>query len=152
MKLSSQACRDIAAGLRSPKIFITFISIKIIFLDFLFLKKLRYAQVMTVGNIKIDSYSPNEIKLTVNTPLDTFIASSETFDKGWKLKINDKKSDIYNVMNGFRGFIVPDGASSIKMYYIPHNLILGFTLTVIGLIAVFLIFRNKKILELLKSV
>ncbi|OGK20797.1 hypothetical protein A3C98_02655 [Candidatus Roizmanbacteria bacterium RIFCSPHIGHO2_02_FULL_37_15] len=104
--------------------------------------------VAKVVSIKIDSYSPNEIKLTANTPLDTFIASSETFDKGWRLKINNKKSDIYNVMNGFRGFILPEGRSNVKLYFIPHNLILGIALTVIGLITMYLIFRNKKMLKL----
>ncbi len=98
--------------------------------------------------IKINSYSPNEIKMNIAAPMDTFISSSEIFDKGWNLKINDKKTEIYNVMNGFRGFIVPEGNSDISMYYVPHNLIPGIALTVVGLIAMFLIFKNKKILDL----
>jgi len=98
--------------------------------------------------IKINSYTPNEIKITVDTPLDTFISSSEIFDKGWRLKINNSKSSVYNVMNGFRGFIVPKGKSDIRMYYIPHYLIQGAALTIVGLVAIFLIFKNKKILNL----
>jgi len=94
--------------------------------------------------ILVDSYSSNEIVLSINTPARAFIASSEIFDKGWKIKINNKIEKVYNVSNGFRGFIVPEGNSTVVLYYIVPYFYEGLSLSILGLLGLFLIRKFKR--------
>lgn len=84
--------------------------------------------------INILSYEPNEIILEVTSPTDTFIASSEIWDKGWSVVINDKKSSLYNTSNGFRGFLVPSGKSTVTMTYFPPLLFMGLGVSAVGIL------------------
>lgn len=84
--------------------------------------------------IKTISYTPNKITLDINTPEKTFIASSEVYDKGWKLKVNNIDSTIYNTSSGFRGFIVPGGKNQAVMTYFPPLLKEGIVISILGLI------------------
>ncbi len=95
--------------------------------------------------IKILSYTPNKITLEVNTTQKTFISSSEICDKGWSISVNGKKETVYNVNNGFRGFVAPSGKSTIVMSYFPPYLIEGFILTVGGIILLIVLYRYKRL-------
>lgn len=87
-------------------------------------------------NVKINvaSYTPNKISLEINSPKDTYIASSEVYDPGWKLKVNGNDSTIYNTSKGFRGFIVPAGKTQAVMTYFPPLLKEGIVLSLAGIL------------------
>jgi hypothetical protein len=85
-------------------------------------------------NINIKKYNLNNIEIEINTPRETFIASSENYEKGWSLSVNNKTSKIYFISGGLRGFIVPAGRSIVKMDYFPPYVIEGAFLSVIGIL------------------
>jgi hypothetical protein len=91
--------------------------------------------------ITLDKYTDNTIEITITTPQQTFIASSETYDQGWNLLINNKQSTIYNISNGLRGFIVPSGKSVVKMSYFPPNVLEGSFLSIVGVILLYISYR-----------
>jgi hypothetical protein len=92
-------------------------------------------------SLKVGEFSPNTVKLNITTPHKTFIASSEIWDKGWSIKINNQSSTIYNTSNGLRGFIVPPGKSEVVMNYFPPRLLPGALLTFIGIILLVIIWK-----------
>lgn len=94
--------------------------------------------------LKIISYDPNIIRIAINTPNKTFIASSEIWDKGWSIKINGKSDHVYDVMDGFRGFIVDKGKSTVEMSYFPPYFYYGLISSLLGLLLLFLL-RLKKL-------
>jgi len=90
------------------------------------------------GNIRIKAYTPNKIELEINTSNPTFIASSEILSKGWEIKINNESSRFYDVSDGFRGFIVPTGNSTIIMNYVPPYIATGIVCTILGILGILL--------------
>lgn len=92
--------------------------------------------------INIKKYSSSNIVLEVTSPKDVFVASSEIWDKGWSLSIDGMSNKVYNVNNGFRGFIVPSGKHSIHMSYFPPQLKNGVFMSLIGT-AMYLIVAKK---------
>lgn len=91
-------------------------------------------------NINVENYTLNNIEMEITTPQTTFIASSETYDKGWSLSINNKPSTIYVISNGLRGFIVPAGKSIAKMNYFPPYVVEGVFLSIVGIILLCIIY------------
>jgi hypothetical protein len=89
--------------------------------------------------IDIEEYGLNNIVMNISTSQKTFIASSDGYDKGWSLSINNNPSRIYSVSNGSRGFIVPAGKSVVKMSYFPPYLTVGAVLSLIGLFSLYVI-------------
>jgi len=96
--------------------------------------------------INIKNYTLNNIEMEITTSQTTFIASSETYDSGWSLLINNKPSEIYFISNGLRGFIVPAGKSVVKMNYFPPYFIEGAFLSIIGtalLCGIYILYKRK---------
>ena len=95
--------------------------------------------------ISILEFNPNSIVISTNSPNETFVSSSEIWDEGWELRINGKKSQIYNISDGFKGFIIPKGKSIIIFSYIPYGLSIGILLSITGLFVLW--FSYKKFYE-----
>lgn len=85
-------------------------------------------------HIQVFDYTVNNITLMINSPKRAFIASSEIYDEGWKVKENNKVSVVLNINNGFRGFIVPSGRTTVRMYYTPPLMLEGLLLSIVGII------------------
>lgn len=100
-------------------------------------------------SVKIETkeYSANKIILLITTDSETFIGSSEIWDAGWKIKINNEQNNIYNINNGFRGFKVEKGRSEVIMYYIPPYLIEGCIISLLGLSLLGLIYYKRKYIQ-----
>lgn len=92
-------------------------------------------------SMKVSSYTPNVITLSIVTQKRTFIASSEIWDKGWHVTVNGIQSRVFNVSDGFRGFIVPQGRSAVVMYYSPAYFELGILLTIMGILTLLIRFK-----------
>lgn len=58
---------------------------------------------------------------------------SVPYDKGMSLRINGKKSDLYEVYDGFTAFYLEEGENQIKITFTPQGFWLGGVLSVIGL-------------------
>lgn len=96
-------------------------------------------------SIQVEEFSPNTVKLKVNAPKKTYVASSEIWDKGWHMKVNNQTATIYDTSNGLRGFIVPPGKTEVVMNYFPPRLFIGAILSIIGIVLLFVIWKTKLI-------
>jgi len=70
--------------------------------------------------IRVDSYQPSRVALTVNSPAAVYITSSEPWDTGWHLRINNQPRPLLLTNGYFRGFFVPSGTSRVVMTYLPR--------------------------------
>jgi hypothetical protein len=91
--------------------------------------------------ITINQYTPNIIKMDINTPAQVFISSSEVYDSGWKIKVNDKNEQLFNINGGFRGFYVPAGNSKVIMYYTVPWFKVGLAFSLLGTVTFVILMR-----------
>ncbi|MDP3988162.1 MAG: YfhO family protein [Candidatus Levybacteria bacterium] len=88
--------------------------------------------------INIDLYSPNEIKLSVNSETDQLLFISDTYYPGWQAAVDGKETKIYRADYAFRAIIVPKGNHKILFEYKPKSFYLGLKITIVGIISLFL--------------
>ena len=74
---------------------------------------------------------------------DGFAMLSIPYDKGWTIKINGSKADVYKVNGGLIGIALSSGYNEIEMYYIPNGLKIGSILSGISLILIGLILYDE---------
>ena len=97
--------------------------------------------------MNIVSYEPNQIIMNIDSPQEVFVASSEVWDKGWTLEVDNKIQSILNASDGFRAFIVPKGSHTVRMKYFPPLLKEGLLVSGCGIILLLLVtkFMRKEI-------
>lgn len=69
------------------------------------------------GSVKIVEYSPNKIKIEVQTNKKAILFLSDNYYPGWKAKLNGEEVKIHRTNYTFRGVIVPKGKSIVEFYY-----------------------------------
>lgn len=74
---------------------------------------------LTLGDVRVDAYTPNRVALTVSAPGSAFLASSEPMYPGWTAHVNGAKSDFVMTNGAFRGLHLHPGKSRIVMEYHP---------------------------------
>lgn len=92
-------------------------------------------------SVKVEDYQANLVRLRIKSNAEAFIVGSETWDKDWSVKVNGKKTTLYNVSNGIRGVFVPAGESEVVMTYFPSDLIPGIGITFLGIILLLIVWR-----------
>lgn len=80
---------------------------------------------LSTGDVQIELYSANQIRLQAITTGPAFLASSEVLYPGWTVKINDKSAPFYMTNGAFRGIMLNAGANRIVMEYWPGSLVAG---------------------------
>lgn len=75
----------------------------------------------------------NEIAGSYHAEERECIFLSVPYDKGMNLRINGKKSELYEVYGGFTAFYLEEGENQIKITFTPQGFRLGGVLTAIGL-------------------
>lgn len=94
------------------------------------------------AQIQVEEYKSSYIKLKINSREKALIQSSEVFNNGWQIKINNKKGKFVNTDQDFRQFEIEKGESTIEMYYLPPYLFIGILISLITFIGI--IFFLKK--------
>lgn len=69
------------------------------------------------GKVRILTYSPNYIKVKVDTNKPALLFLSDNYYPGWKAMINGKKTKIYRADYSFRSVLVPKGESIVEFNY-----------------------------------
>jgi uncharacterized membrane protein YfhO len=97
--------------------------------------------------IKIKTYKPNIIELSVSLEKPKILFMSETYYPGWKVYINGNEGTIYRANYAFRGVPLEPGKHKVVFLYRPLSLIMGGVITLLGIIIVLsVIFFNHTIL------
>ncbi|MCX8009048.1 MAG: YfhO family protein, partial [Patescibacteria group bacterium] len=84
--------------------------------------------------VNIIQYTPNKIHIDVQTNSPKLLFLSDVFDSGWRAKVNGKEAKIFRTNYAFRSIVVPEGKSTVHLYYQPRLFIFGCLLSGITLL------------------
>ncbi len=87
------------------------------------------------GTAQLISYTPNVVKIAVQTDAMQLLFLSDTFDAGWTAAVNGKKTDVYKADYAFRAVIVPKGESTVVFTYAPKSFQAGVFVSIITLLS-----------------
>jgi hypothetical protein len=74
-----------------------------------------------VGNsyAYIKSFSSSDLQIEVSTECERLLVVNDTWQQGWRAKINGDMIETYNVNQAVRGYLVPKGSSTLEVRYRP---------------------------------
>lgn len=90
------------------------------------------------SKIAIRKYFSQGIDLDVSTATSSFMIVSNSFDPGWKAKVNGKPAVVYKTNASFLGLKINPGNSSVSLYYMPDTFITGLIISATALLIIFL--------------
>jgi hypothetical protein len=93
----------------------------------------------------ITGYSLDNMTLSVESHGRALLVLSENSYPGWYASVNGRSTAIHEVDGGLRGIVVPDGASTVALYYAPWSIRIGAilsALTLLSLAAIFIFVRD----------
>jgi len=102
--------------------------------------------------VEMESYKDETITLNINASGNNFLFLGDTyFPNGWKAYIDGNETKIYRANHNFRGIVVPKGEHKVEFVYLPASFVISkylalilSSLTIIGLIAGFIITKKQK--------
>jgi len=86
------------------------------------------------GIVHILAYESSKVILSVEAPSEGAIFLSDTYYPGWNATVDGKKTEILKADYAFRAVLVEKGKHTIEFIYQPISVIIGFVLTVVGLV------------------
>lgn len=102
-------------------------------------KDLKIASVSGIGKSEIVKYSPNKVIIKTKTETDEILILSDTFDEGWKAKIDGKLTKVSSANLVFRAIKVPAGEHEVLYYYWPDSFQKGLIISISSLLTLGLI-------------
>lgn len=87
-----------------------------------------------IGNINVDSYQANSIKLTIDNKKDGFLVIGDSYNPNWKANIDNKSIKIFEVNGALRGIFIPKGNHKITFEYWPKSFDIGLKITIVCII------------------
>ncbi len=97
--------------------------------------------------IKTDRSKSNVLTVEIDVEKPSMLVRAETFNHGWKVKIDGKKGDILKVNFFQQGVWLEKGHHIVKFYFLPESVKLGLiiSLAVLAFIFLYLFISVKKI-------
>ena len=89
---------------------------------------------ISTNQLKILSNKTNYIKATISVKKPQILLTSLINNKGWKIKIDGKKTDKINIANSLIGLNIAQGSHTIEFYYTPPTLYISLILSLSGVI------------------
>jgi len=102
-------------------------------------ERLQYSLSMT-------QYTPNKIKMEIDTNKDSVLVLSNAYYNAWKAKVDGQNRKIYNVDYDIMGVSLEKGRHQVEFYYSRLKIVMSLLLTLLGFIiygAVYLIEKRK---------
>ncbi|MBI2865436.1 MAG: YfhO family protein, partial [Chloroflexi bacterium] len=84
------------------------------------------------GDVTIDAYGSESVRITANAAADSFLVLSDTYYPGWHALLDGAEVTVYRANYLFRAIKVPKGTHSIQFYYAPRSFQLGLFLTLLA--------------------
>lgn len=92
-----------------------------------------------IGVAEITLYSPESIRLRVESDREGLLVLTDANYPGWEALIDDRPAAVEQVDGLFRGVFVPAGEHVVEFFYRPRSLSLGAAVTAVGVVLVLLI-------------
>lgn len=83
----------------------------------------------STAKVSIEKYQLNSVSLSVDTPCNGFLSSSEVNFSGWEAKIDGKNVPIITSNLAFRSVNIPAGKHKIEFYYNPKIWIISLMIS-----------------------
>lgn len=90
------------------------------------------------SSISITKYTSQELALSVKTSLPSFVIVSNSYDPGWRASINGQNSKVFKTNASMIGVEVGAGESSIRLYYLPREFIIGGLISLLSVLIIFI--------------
>jgi len=100
----------------------------------------------TMDKVSVTRYAAESVAIDAQMSCDGMLVLSDNYYPGWSATVDGYPTEIYEVDLALRGVAVPKGAHKIAFHYRPRSFVVGFALTLTGLLgaAVITIFSRKK--------
>lgn len=109
----------------------------------------RFSELQSVNKIiKTDRSKANSLTVEIEVEKPSMLVRAETFNHGWKVKIDGEKSDILKVNFIQQGVWLEKGRHVVKFYFFPSSGMLGLLLSILFAVLVFL---NSFIIKLING-
>jgi hypothetical protein len=90
------------------------------------------------GDAKITKELPSHIEIDYTMHSDGFVVLADTWDAGWRAKVNDRETPILRANHAFRAIAVPSGGGHITLDYKPASFTIGLWLAAIAIASIVL--------------
>lgn len=103
-----------------------------------------------IKNIKgekmiLENYqSDHHFTYKVTSKNDSLLFTSIANDPGWKIKIDNKVTNIENLFDGMIGINIPSGTHTIEFTYFPPGLKIGLIISISSLLGLTIFLVNKR--------
>jgi hypothetical protein len=97
--------------------------------------------------VRIINYRLNQIDIEASCAGPRILFLSETFYPGWKVRVDGEEGKIYRANHAFRAIALGPGHHTLRLFYDPLSVKIGFfitLLTLIGLFCFFFYLRRKR--------
>lgn len=94
---------------------------------------------ITIPQISHFTVEPQKTYFNSTSATSSLIVTSQTFDPGWQLYIDDLKSEIFTANYAFMAFKIPPGRHSIYLVYQPTLFTLGLKIFAVSSITTLII-------------
>lgn len=78
-----------------------------------------------VADVRIESYLPQRLELSVDARSDTIVGTSIPRWPGWRLEIDGRPARLFRYNHAFLGFEVPAGRRRALLRYLPTGFVAG---------------------------
>ncbi len=85
------------------------------------------------ANVKIVDYKNNSIDVRVDSQSNALLVLTDSYYPGWKAYIDDSEVEILRTNYAFRGIIVPEGRSTVRLVYEPDTFLYGIYGVIVGI-------------------
>jgi hypothetical protein len=84
--------------------------------------------------IRFEAYSPNEIRLSVDTPADAYLVLSEVWYPGWRATVDRVPAPVLRANFAFRAVRLGPGQSEVHLIFAPRSWRLGLAISSLTLL------------------
>ena len=97
-----------------------------------------------LGEVRVISYQPNEIRLDVSALRNTVLVGTEVYWPDWRVSVDGQEGKILRADAIFRAVTVPAGQHEVRMWIAPVFLYWGGALAAAGLlVSMWLLIRRE---------
>ena len=86
------------------------------------------------SGVRYQRWNSGEVQLQVLTNCSSLLVLADTYDKGWKAKLDGKPVRLWEVYGALRAVELPPGEHVVEMVYRPASVIAGAVAAVLGLV------------------
>jgi hypothetical protein len=92
------------------------------------------ANTSNLGNVRLTYYSPNQLRVRVETQRRAVLVATETYWQDWRATVDGSPQAIMRADAIFRAVVIPPGVHNVTMFIVPTALYVGAAISGLGLL------------------